>query len=132
MYHVYILISQFVGEYQVLILLVPAGKAPHVLEPLMDMTVRAPEPAILECRIDPGEPPAEMHWYRDAKEVYHGAKYEIITRGNVARLLVNEPGITDQATYTCEAVNKHGRVDTKARLNITGQFGFCLNLLYTL
>ena len=88
----------------------------------MDMTARAPQPAILECLIESGEPPAEIHWYRDAKELYHSAKYEIITRGNMARLLVNEPGTTDQATYTCEAVNKHGRVETKARLTVTGQY----------
>lgn len=97
-----------------------AGDKPHIMEPLVDLTVKAPEPGILECMVEPGEPPAEIHWYKDSKEIYQSSKYEITVRGNLCSLTINDPVQPDEATYTCEVSNKHGRADTKARLSVTG------------
>jgi len=39
------------------------------------MTLVAPEKAVLSCRISTGDPAAEIHWYRDGKEIYKNKRY---------------------------------------------------------
>jgi len=38
------------------------GDLPEILHPLEDITVIAPEPVLLECDLDVGEPAAEVEW----------------------------------------------------------------------
>jgi len=46
-------------------LLIPTtdGVPPMILEPLSDVTVIAPNDAVLECDLDLGEPEAEIKWW---------------------------------------------------------------------
>jgi len=90
-----------------------AGAAPKLLEDLTDATLLAPEKAVLSCRISAGDPAAEVHWYRDGKEIYKSKKYEMTRDGDVASLVLATTETTDSATYRCEAENKHGKVKTQ-------------------
>ncbi|CAH1802732.1 unnamed protein product [Owenia fusiformis] len=94
------------------------GKEPTVTQSLTNVTVEAPRSAILECRITPGEPAAEIRWFKNAREVYHSDKYYITYKDNVARLEIADTETTDAGKYRCEASNMMGRVDTKATLTM--------------
>lgn len=93
-----------------------AGAAPKLLEDLTDATLIAPEKVVLSCRISAGDPPAEMHWYRDNKEIYKNKRYEMTRDGDTASLIIAASETTDSATYRCEAVNKLGKVKTDCSL----------------
>jgi hypothetical protein len=53
------------------------GAAPEVVKELEDVEVKAPKPLTLECQITPGDPKAELHWFKDNKEIYDGKKHQI-------------------------------------------------------
>ena len=48
---------------------VSVGKAPQILEELEDLVKTAPEKVVLECKIDPGDPKAEITWFRKDRQV---------------------------------------------------------------
>lgn len=45
------------------------GSPPKVLEPLQDLTKTAPEEVVLECSISPGDPKANITWYKKDRQV---------------------------------------------------------------
>jgi len=90
-----------------------AGAAPKLLDDLNDATFVAPDKAVLSCRISPGDPAADIHWYRDGKEVFKSKKYEMTRDGDTVSLVLAATETTDSATYRCEAVNKLGKVKTE-------------------
>ena len=96
----------------------PAGTAPKILEPLTDRTIEASKETTLKCKISSGEPAAEIHWYKDNKELYHGKKYQLSYTKDVATVQFRDTGVSDGGTYRCEAVNKLGRVDTEAKITV--------------
>ena len=49
--------------------LISVGKAPKILEELEDLVKTAPEKAVLECKIDSGDPKAEITWFRKDRQV---------------------------------------------------------------
>jgi len=93
-----------------------AGAAPKLLEDLNDATLLAAEKAVLSCRISAGDPAAEMHWYRDGKELFKNKRYELTRDGDTAALIIAAAETTDSATYRCEAVNKLGKVATECKI----------------
>ena len=97
-------------------MLLLAGAAPKLLEDLNDATLLAAEKAVLSCRISPGDPPAEMHWYRDGKELFKSKRYKLTRDGDTAALVIAATETTDSATYRCEAVNKLGKVSTECKI----------------
>ena len=98
------------------IVLVTVGKAPKVLEPLLDMEVVAKEEVHLECDVDPGDPKATLHWYKENKEIYDSSKYVMAYKDKVATLVIKDSNINDSGWYRCEAANKVGRVETRCTL----------------
>ena len=93
-----------------------AGAAPKLLEDLTDATLLAAEKAVLSCRISAGDPAAEIHWYRDGKEIYKSKKYEMTRDGDIVSLVLATTETTDGATYRCEAENKLGKVKTECKV----------------
>ena len=50
------------------------GKPPLILEDLEDLIKTAPDKAVLECKIEPGDPKAEITWFRKDRQVtYHNS-----------------------------------------------------------
>ena len=92
------------------------GTKPKLLTPLEDMKVTAPKMATLRCDILAGDPAPRIHWYKNNKEIYASRKYSMKYEDSTATLTITDTNMTDNATYTCEADNKVGRVDTQADL----------------
>ena len=53
------------------------GAAPKVKKELDDLEITAPKTLNLECQISAGDPKAEIHWYKDNKEIYDGRKHKL-------------------------------------------------------
>jgi len=94
------------------------GTAPKIIEPLSDTTAKAQKETTLQCKVDAGEPPASIHWYKDNKELYEGKRYHLAFTKDVATLRFADSVVNDSGTYRCEAVNKLGRVNTECKLTV--------------
>ena len=104
------------------------GDAPELVEGLEDTTVIAPEDAVLDCEIKPGDPKAAIHWYKEAKEIYKGKKYTMTYSENIAELTIKNPEPNDNGLYRCEAVNKIGRVETEGKLVVFSEYKMICSL----
>ena len=106
------------------------GSPPEVVEPLQNVVVQTPGKAVLKCDITPGDPVADVHWFKDSKELYKGRKYSMSYVDDVASLTIAEPTVSDGGSYRCEATNKLGTVETDCSLVVQGTvntvFGDCL------
>ncbi len=49
--------------------LLAVGSPPEVIAPLQDLTKTAPEDVVLECGINPGDPKADITWFRKDRQV---------------------------------------------------------------
>lgn len=94
------------------------GSAPRLLEPLKDVTAVVPSQVVLRCKIDTGEPPAKVSFF---KEIYSGAKYDIRQEDGTVQLAVRSTELSDAATFRCKAANNHGTVECEARLIVHGE-----------
>ena len=92
------------------------GDPPVLLMPLEDLTVVAPNDAILECDIDVGEPEAEIKWFKGQKQVKKSAKYEMSYEDEIAALVIHNTEIQDADVYRCEASNALGMIKTEGSL----------------
>ena len=94
------------------------GDPPKLVENLSDLSAISPEPVSLECKINLGDPVANIKWFRDNKEITKNKKYEMSQIGEVVALAINEAEPSDSATYRCEAKNKLGQVKTQCKLTV--------------
>ena len=101
------------------------GDPPKILKPFKDLTVVAPNSAVLECRIEPGEPEPKVRCFKDNKELYNGAKYQIDIEGESVKLVVSNTELADASKYRCEAANKLGKVETAAQLTVHSMYFDC-------
>jgi hypothetical protein len=97
------------------------GEAPQILEKLKDLTVTVPAKVIMECSISRGDPQAEIHWYKDAKEIYSGNNVNLLYKDKVAVCAMDKVELSDAGWYRCEAVNKLGRVETQCTLTVNAK-----------
>ena len=97
------------------------GTAPVVEEELEEVKATATESATLQCTILPGDPPAQLHWFKEAKEVYHGKRHQISYVDNVATLVIKGVELGDAGMYRCEATNKIGRVSTECNMTVSSK-----------
>lgn len=70
---------------------------------------------ILECIVK-GHPEPEIVWYKDGVELDQNDIYTILKVGPICRLKIKEFADTDSGRYTCEAINRQGRVSTFVRV----------------
>ena len=99
---------------------------PQIKTYLRDIKVVAPQPATFTCDLEPGDPKAKIHWYKEAKEIYPSKKYDMSFEDGTAKLVISPSELNDSATYRLEAENKLARVDTQGKLTVQGQ----LQVLY--
>jgi len=103
-----------------------AGLSPELLDGLKNVRVNASEKVELKCRISPGDPTADVQWYRNGRcckifrKIFNDGKYEII--GDMMSLTIAESEESDGATYRCEAVNKFGTVRTECIVVVLRMF----------
>ncbi len=91
------------------------------MEPLSDKTLEARKETELKCKIADGEPSADLHWYKDNKELYAGKRFQISYSKDTAVLRFTDTVVGDGGVYRCEAVNKLGRVETECKVIVQGK-----------
>lgn len=94
------------------------GGPPELLEELRDMVALKKDDATLQCSINPGDPRADIHWFKDNKEIYKGKKYTMSYEEDSACLTISATDTKDAGVYRCEASNKLGRVQTQCKLAV--------------
>jgi len=88
--------------------------------PLKDVKVTAQSTVTLTCDLDPGEPKANIKWYKESRELYEGKKHNMSYSGNKAKLVISQADLSDSAIYRVEADNRHGRVMSEAKIFVQG------------
>ncbi|KAF0298582.1 Muscle M-line assembly protein unc-89 [Amphibalanus amphitrite] len=72
----------------------------------------------LQCQVS-GEPAPEVVWLRDGIPLPSGlCRLRVAHQGDLCRLSVSAVRPSDQATYTCQAVNTAGQASTFTRLTV--------------
>ncbi|GFS00827.1 titin [Elysia marginata] len=93
------------------------GEAPTVLEGLPDVAVTEGETALLGCKIS-GEPAPTIKWLKDGRELAEDKRHEMVYQDFVASLAVKDVQAKDAGTFTCQASNDLGTVNTSGVLEI--------------
>ncbi|KAH9498303.1 hypothetical protein Btru_006488 [Bulinus truncatus] len=93
------------------------GEAPTVLEGLPDVAVTEGDTAVLGCKIS-GQPTPTIKWLKDQREVIADKRHEMMYEDFVASLVVKDVQEKDAGSYTCEASNDLGSVNTSGVLEI--------------
>lgn len=101
-----------------------AGQKPKITRELTDSIVTVMGTATMSCEIDFGEPKGKVTWYKDAREVYQGKKYNMMVSKNEAKLEILQADLSDTSVYRIEVDNKLGRVESEAKLTVQGMFFF--------
>jgi len=106
--------------FQRLCLCCVGGKKPKIVTPLKDVKVTAQSTVTLTCDIEPGEPKANIKWYKESREIYEGKKHSMSYTGDKAKLEISQADLSDSAIYRVEADNRHGRVMSEAKIFVQG------------
>lgn len=94
-----------------------AASPPEIVKPLKTANCIQNHNAKFKCEII-GEPKPVITWYKGAREITNGARYNIYSEGAVHYLTVNDVFGEDADEYVCRAVNKAGTKSTRAELLI--------------
>ena len=107
------------------------GERPRILSDIDDVTVTSPDVAVLECRVKPGSEDTEISWFKDARPLRSGRKYEMLFWDDKASLVVKETEPSDNGTYRCVLSNEHGKAEASARLTVYSEylFAICCNIM---
>ena len=98
------------------------GDEPVLVESLQDVTIVAPNTAVFSCRLQLGEPAAEIAWSVGGKPLTPGDKYKVSYSETTATLEVFNTNPEDAAEYTVKAVNKVASVTSHAALTVHSEW----------
>uniref|UniRef100_A0A2A4IWL9 Uncharacterized protein n=1 Tax=Heliothis virescens TaxID=7102 RepID=A0A2A4IWL9_HELVI len=95
-----------------------AGDRPEFVEILPgQLKVLAGETANLSCSVK-GKPVPEIVWMKNGHEIEEESRMTTLYNGQDCSLTIKDICIEDEARYSCEASNVHGRASTYARLAV--------------
>lgn len=94
-----------------------AAQPPEIIKPLKNANCIQNHNAQFQCTIT-GVPKPVISWYKGAREIVSGARYNIYSEGEVHNLTINDVYGEDADEYVCRAVNKGGVKSTRAELII--------------
>ena len=92
------------------------------MTPLKDLTVIAPEPAVFTAKLSPGDPRANITWYKGSREVYSDNRVTISFEGDTAKLEIKQSQPNDEDEYKMVASNKVSEFTTKATLTVHSKY----------
>ena len=101
---------------------VTVGDEPVLVDSLQDVTIVAPNTAVFSCRLQLGEPVAELTWCVNGKPLTPGDKYKVSYSDTTATLEVANTEPVDAAEYSIKAVNKVATVTSHASLTVHSKF----------
>ena len=94
------------------------GREPAILDGLRDVTVTSPAAAILECRLNAGDPRANITWMKDNKKLTSNKQYEMTFENDLAVLKVKDTDYSDAGDYRIEAKNKLGKAQSDCSVTV--------------
>ncbi|CAH0703182.1 unnamed protein product [Spodoptera exigua] len=95
-----------------------AGDRPEFVDILPgQLKVLAGETANLSCSVK-GKPLPEIVWMKNGHEIEEESRVTTLYNGQDCSLTIKDICIEDEARYSCEASNVHGRASTYARLAV--------------
>jgi len=94
-----------------------AATPPEIVVPLKNAMSTEGKNATFTCKII-GQPKPTVTWYKGARDIAHGGKYNISYDGDTYILTVYDVYGEDADEYICRAVNKAGAKSTRAELII--------------
>ena len=94
-----------------------AEKAPAVVEPLKDQTIREGQSVAFKCKIT-GKPTPTIKWQKADKVIKPSKYFQMLKEGDVCTLKVTEAFPEDEGVYKCIANNPAGAVTTQANLRV--------------
>lgn len=92
-------------------------KAPQVLEPLKDQTIREGTSVAFACRIT-GKPVPTVQWKKGDKVIKPSKYFQMQKDGDLCTLRISEAFPEDEGVYKCIAKNPAGDVTTSANLRV--------------
>lgn len=98
-----------------------SAKPPEIIKPLKNAHCIQNHNAKFECTIT-GVPKPTITWYKGAREILSGTRYQIWSEGDVHHLSIADVYGEDADEYVCRAVNKGGVKSTRAELVIMSKF----------
>lgn len=94
-----------------------AEKAPTVIEPLKDQTIREGQPVNFRCKIT-GKPMPTIKWQKGDKVIKPSKYFQMVKEGDYYNLKISEAFPEDEGVYKCVATNPAGTVTVQANLRV--------------
>jgi hypothetical protein len=108
-----------------------AATPPEIVKPLKNANCIQNHNAQFQCTIT-GAPKPTITWYKGAREIVSGSRYNIYSEDDVHNLVINDVFGEDADEYVCRAVNKAGVKSTRAELIIMSKSRFRVFFLYNM
>lgn len=94
-----------------------AEKAPTILEPLKDQSVREGQAVAFRCRIS-AKPTPTIKWQKADKVIKPSRYFQMTKEGDYCTLKISEAFPEDEGVYKCIAENPAGTIATQAKLKV--------------
>lgn len=92
-------------------------KAPTILEPLKDQTIREGQAVAFRCRIT-GKPAPTIKWLKLDKVIKPSRYFQMSKEGEFCTLRISEAFPEDEGVYKCVAESPAGTVTAQAKLRV--------------
>lgn len=92
-------------------------KAPTIVEPLKEQTIREGSSALFKCRVV-GKPTPGVQWYKGPNVIKPSKFFQMSRDGDYYTLKVTEAFPEDEGVYKCELANSLGKVSSVANLRV--------------
>ncbi|XP_077586258.1 myopalladin [Stigmatopora nigra] len=97
----------------------PVSERPHFIQKLKSREVPEGTKVQLDCIVR-GQPPPEVRWFCEGKELENSPDIQVITNGELHSLIITEAFEEDTGRYSCFASNFYGSDSTSAEIYIEG------------
>uniref|UniRef100_A0A6P7G5K7 Titin-like n=1 Tax=Diabrotica virgifera virgifera TaxID=50390 RepID=A0A6P7G5K7_DIAVI len=94
-----------------------AEKAPALLEPLKDQTIKEGQAVVFRCKIS-AKPTPVIKWQKADKVIKPSKYFQMTKEGDFCTLKISEAFPEDEGVYKCVAENPAGAVSTQAKLKV--------------
>lgn len=94
-----------------------AEKAPTVVEPLKDQTIREGQSVAFRCKIS-AKPAPQIKWQKGEKVIKPSKYFQMVKDVDLYTLKISEAFPEDEGVYKCVASNPAGTVTSQANLRV--------------
>lgn len=92
-----------------------------ILKPLEDQRATLGEDAVLSCELSRAGTP--VRWLKDGKAIRKSQKYDLLSKGTRAVLVIHAASLKDSGEYTCETEVSKSTASLRVEGSFTGDSG---------